>query len=69
MKRPSTVLAVVGVSPWLTSRGSIPLRFAPEQGLAPMHTGTKSRAAWAALNSSGRKFDAWRVESHCGVIQ
>ena len=40
MKRPSTVLADVGVTPCDTSRGSMPRRSLPEHGEAPMQTGT-----------------------------
>ena len=32
-----------------------------------MQTGVKSFAALAALNWSGRKFEACSVVSHCGV--
>jgi hypothetical protein len=45
MNRESTVFPIVGVTPALTSRGSIPRRLAPVHGYAPMHTGRNSRAA------------------------
>ncbi len=67
MKRSVTVLAIVGVTPELTSAGSIPRRLSPEHGEAPMQTGLKSFAAALRSNRSGRKFDACRVVSHCGV--
>ena len=68
MNLESTVLASVGTAPELTSAGSIPRRLASAHGEAPMHTGRKSFAAALALNWSGRKFDACRVVSHCGVM-